>query len=98
MYFLFLFFVWVFFHEHSRIIRLQGKEEGISLTPHYHFYPLHRHSGISLAIIAESSPLHLAAELELGTFDFQAQVANHWPTHPEGIKIVTTSGHIRVKL
>ena len=40
--------------------RLQGKGEGISLTSHYHFYPLHRHLDISRGIIAESSPLHIA--------------------------------------
>ena len=34
--------MWVFFHEHSRITGLQGKGEGISLTPNYHFHPLHR--------------------------------------------------------
>ena len=41
--FCFLFSIWVFFHEHLRITGLQGKAEGISLTPHYHFHPLHRH-------------------------------------------------------
>ena len=29
------FSIWVFFHEHSRITGLQGKGEGISLTPHH---------------------------------------------------------------
>ena len=47
----------VFFHEHSRITGLQGKEEGISLTPHYHFHRLHGRLDISRAIAAESSPL-----------------------------------------
>ena len=37
---------------------LQEKGESISLTPHYHFHPLHRHSDISRTIIAEGSPLH----------------------------------------
>ena len=37
------FSVWVFFHEHSRFTGLQGKQQGISLTPLYHFHPLHRH-------------------------------------------------------
>ena len=55
------FSIWVFFHEHWRIIGLQGKREGISLTPHYHFYPLHRHLGVSRAIAAESSLLHIAS-------------------------------------
>ena len=39
----FFFLSGFFFHEHSRITELQGKVEGISLTPHYHFHPLHRH-------------------------------------------------------
>ena len=50
----FLFSMSVFFHEHSRITGLQGKGEGISPTPHYHFHPLHRHLDISRAITAES--------------------------------------------
>ena len=37
--------------------RLQGKGEGISLTPHYHFHPLHTHWDISREITAESSRL-----------------------------------------
>ena len=39
-----LFFsIWVFFHDHSRITGPQGKGKGISLSPQYHFHPLHRH-------------------------------------------------------
>ena len=38
-FFIYLFFsIWVFFHEHSQITGLQGKGEGISLTPHHHFH------------------------------------------------------------
>ena len=60
MVFLFLFFfIWVFFHDHSRITGLQGKGGGISLTTQYHFHPLHRCLD-SWAITAESSPLHIA--------------------------------------
>ena len=56
-----LFFsIWVFFHEHSRFTGQQGQEEGIYLIPLYHFHPLHGHVDISRAIIAESSPLHIA--------------------------------------
>ena len=33
------FSIWVFLHEHSRITGLQGRGEGISLTPRYHFPP-----------------------------------------------------------
>ena len=54
---LIFFSIWVFYHDHSRITGLQGKGEGISLTPRYHFHPLHRHLDISLTITAESSPL-----------------------------------------
>ena len=57
----FFFSIWVFFHKHSRITGLQGKGEGISLTPHYHFHPLHRQLDISRAITAESSPRHIAS-------------------------------------
>ena len=56
----FFFLSGFFFHEHSRITGLQGKGEGISLTPHYHFHPLHRHLEISRSITAESSPLHIS--------------------------------------
>ena len=59
---LFLFFsIGIFFHDHSRITGLQGKGEGISVIPHYHFHPLHRHLYISWAITAESSPLHIGS-------------------------------------
>ena len=64
------FSVWVFFREHSRITVLQGKGEGISLTPHYHFYPLHRHLDVSRVITAESSPLHIASS--------QTETRNLW--------------------
>ena len=66
----FFFSIWVFFHEHSWITRLQGKGEGISLTPHYHFHPLHRHLDISWAITAESSPLYIVSN--------RTQTGNLW--------------------
>ena len=53
--------MWVFFHEHSRITGLHEKEGSISLTPRYYSHPLHRHLGISWAIAAESSRLHVAS-------------------------------------
>ena len=53
------FSIWVFFHNYSRITGLQGKGEGISLTPHYHFHPLHRYLDISRAVITESPTLHI---------------------------------------
>ena len=43
------------------IHRTAGKGEGISLTPLYHFHPLHRHLDISRAITADSSILHIAS-------------------------------------
>ena len=58
---LFFFSVWVFFHKHSRITGLQEKGEEISLTPHYHFHPLHRHLGISWEIAGGGSPLLIAS-------------------------------------
>ena len=51
----------LFFHDHSRITGLQGKGEGVSVTPHYHFHPLHRHLDINWAITAEKSTLHIGS-------------------------------------
>ena len=63
-----LFFsIWVFFHDHSWTTGLQGKGEGISLTPHYHFHLLHRHLDISQVITVESSPLHIDICTDIGT-------------------------------
>ena len=59
--FFFFFFISVFFHNHSRITELQGKGEGISLTPLYRFHVLHRHLDISWAITVGSSPLHIGS-------------------------------------
>ena len=55
------FSVWVFFHKPSRMTGQQGKGEDISLAPHYHFYPLHRHLDISPTITGEGSPLHIGS-------------------------------------
>ena len=58
----YLFFsICVFFHNHSWITELQERGECISLTPHYHFHPLHRHLDISRAITTECSPLHIGS-------------------------------------
>ena len=71
MYVYIYFSTWVFFYEHSWITGLQGKGEGIPLTPHYHFDPLHTHLDISRAITAESSPLHIASSwTQTGNFWF----------------------------
>ena len=65
-----------FLLEHSRFAGQQGRE-AISLTPLYHFHPLHRHLDITQVITVESSLLHIAAGLKSGTYGFRAQVANH---------------------
>ena len=58
---------WIFFLSEFSFTNIhesqdcRGKGKGISLTPHYHFQPLHRHLDISWAITAESSPLHKAS-------------------------------------
>ena len=70
--------IWVLFHQHLRITGLQGKGEGISLSPYHHFHPHHRHLDISRTITAESSPLQIAStRTRIGNFYFRAQVANH---------------------
>ena len=43
------------------IHRTAGEREGISLTPMYHFQPLHRHLEISWVITAESSLLQVVS-------------------------------------
>ena len=58
---MFFFSTAVFFHDHSRIPRPQGKGEDISVTPCYHFHPLHRHLRISRAITTGSSPLRIVS-------------------------------------
>ena len=60
----------VFFHERSRITGLQGKGEGISLTPHYQFNQHYRHLDINREITAETSPLRIASS--------QTQTGNLW--------------------
>ena len=54
-----VFSIQVFYHQHSRSTGQQGKGEATSLTHLYHFRLLHRHLGISLAIIVQSSPLSI---------------------------------------
>ena len=78
VFFCFFFSIWVFFHEHSRITGLQEKGEGIYLTPHYHFHPLHRHLDISRVITAESSPLHIgSSRTRIGNLWFPS--TSCWP-------------------
>ena len=57
----YFFSIWLFFLKHSPITGLQGKGEGVSVIPHYHFHQLHIHLDISWVITAESSPLHIAS-------------------------------------
>ena len=66
----FFFFYLGFFHDHSRITRLQGKGEGIFLAPHYQFHLLHEYLDICRAIIADSFPLHIASS--------QTRTGNYW--------------------
>ena len=58
---IFYFYLFIFFHGHSRFTGQQEKDEVISLTPLYHFHPLPRHLDISRAITAASSPPHIAS-------------------------------------
>ena len=60
LFFLFLFSIWLFFHEYSRFTGQQVKGEAISLYSFYQFLPLHRHLDIIWIIAAESSPLRIA--------------------------------------
>ena len=64
------FFYLGFFHDHSRITRLQGKGEGIFLAPHYQFHLLHGYLDICRAIISDSFPLHIASS--------QTRTGNYW--------------------
>ena len=59
--FQYFFSIWVSIREHSQITGPHEKGEGISLTPHYRFQPLHRHLNITEVITAESSPLHISS-------------------------------------
>ena len=59
------FFYLGFIYGHSPVTGQQIKGKGISLTPLYHFHPLHRHLDISRVITAESSPLNIASNLTL---------------------------------
>ena len=57
----FFFFYLDFFSQPFTNHGTVGEGEGISLTPYYHFHPLHRHLDIRRAITAESSPLHIGS-------------------------------------
>ena len=63
----FFFFFFLFGFSFTKIHESQDcrGRAGISLTPYCHFHPLHRHLGISRAIAAESSPLHIASRRTL---------------------------------
>ena len=55
------FLLFAFFFTNISNHRTAVKGEGISLTPHYHFHPFHRHLDVSRAITTEISPLHIAS-------------------------------------
>ena len=85
------FFIWVFFHEHSRFTVQKGKGEAISLIALYHFHPFQtlRHldsfkdtQTFRQRHFLQRAPFstYVAAGLELGTFDFQTQVDSHYAT------------------
>ena len=75
-YFYFFSSIWVFFHEHSQITGLQGKKEGISLTPSA---TSTRFTDIQILPRRLLQRAHLCAQLaaglEPGTFGFRAQPA-----------------------
>ena len=76
---LLFFSIWVFFHEHSQITGLQGKEESIPLTTHDHFHPLHRQLDMGQAITAlsqqpDSNREPLAFERQLLTTKLRALI------------------------
>ena len=57
-----------FFHPRFSFINIH-EGEAISLTPFYLFLPLHRNQGISRAITAESSLLHISSSrTRIGNF------------------------------
>ena len=67
--FLFNFFsLWVFFCDHSRFKSQQGKGKAMSLTPLYHFHPLHRYLDIRREITAKISLLRVKSLILLLAF------------------------------
>ena len=72
----------LFCHDYSRITGLQGKRESISITPHYHVYPLYRYLDAGWEITAEISPLHIASS--------GARTGNLWFPNWEPLVLLTT--------
>ena len=67
-----------FFHKHSQFTELQGKGEGICLTPLYHFRLIHRHLDISQQLLQGAYLCtQSAARLEPETFGIRLQISNH---------------------
>ena len=52
-----------------------GGRGSISLTPHYHFHPFHRHLDISRAITAESSLLYIAKATRLKSILYRKSIS-----------------------
>ena len=98
-FFFFFFASLVFSHEHSRFKGQQGKGDAISLTPLYHFYPLHRHLDINHAITAHLCT-YLAPGLEQGTLSFLVQVSLSFtdPLSPVLQYFTITSHHYMERL
>ena len=69
--------IWIFFIDHSQVTGVQGKGEGISLTPHYHFHPLQRNLDISQVITAESSPQDIGSSRR-GLLNDDAYKGGNW--------------------
>ena len=74
----FFFFYLDFLSQPFTSYRTAGEGRDHSLTPHYHFHPLHRHLGISCAITAESLSLHIGSS-QTRTRNLWFPGASHWP-------------------
>ena len=84
------FSIWVFFQEHSRITGVQGKGEGISLTPHSHFtrfrdtWPLAgrllQRAHLCTYLVTGLEPRPLVSERKSLTTNFSEQITsqNRW--------------------
>ena len=93
---LYLFFFYLdFFHNHSRITGLQRKEEGISLTPPYHFNLIFNSTCFTdtqrlakrLLQRAHLCTMRIAG-LEPGNFGFRVKVANHEATLTTKLRVL----------
>ena len=51
------------YYYHLQTTGLQGKGEGISLAPHYHYHPFQRHLDITPAITEKNLALHIGLSI-----------------------------------